>query len=262
MLAGGSVLRGQAACDAINDPNREITVQTTPAVQWEAARNAPGCDGQTNPAYDPNRWERFFTYEFAALGVITDCTDAGRTVRQSQTPEVKGGSYSNKDSAYIYSHLSRKFGPLLVVTGKLPWTPRTYDGEKVMGKGQMRFWSLCSGESRVTTYTPDCLADRQLPLDPQRGYTIVVSRPEDRPANATRRCGVAWLEWPARGDGAGDADYGLLIMRNMLVSPKFGHAIQRVTKAGTEAQVMGPYFPDSSYSTKSEFEARGCQQPG
>ncbi len=114
----------------------------------------------------------------------------------------------------------------------------------------------------MTTYTPDCLADRQLPLDSRRRYTIVVSRPEDRPANATRLCGVAWLEWPARGDGAGDPDYGLLIMRNMLVSPKFGHAIQRVTKAGTEAQVMGPYFPDSSYSTKADFEARGCSQPG
>jgi hypothetical protein len=257
-LADGTLVRQRDACGQINDPDRSIPVQTTPQVQWEAGRNAPGCDGQTNPAYDPNRWERFFTYDFAALAVVTDCTQPGRTVRQSQTPEVKGGSYSNKDSAYIYSHLSRKFGPLLVVRGKLPWTPRTYGGEPHMQKAQMRFWSLCAGESRVTTYTQDCLADRQLPLSAGRHYTIVVSKPADRPANANRKCGVAWLEWPARGDGAGDPDYGLLIMRNMLVNPKFGHAIQRVTQAGTEQQVMGPYFPLSAYRTKQQFEQRGC----
>ena len=130
------------------------------------------------------------------------------------------------------------------------------------GKGQLRFWSLCSGESRVTTYTPDCLADRQLPLDARPPLHDRRQPARGPPRERDRQCGVAWLEWRRRGDGAGDPDYGLLIMRNMLVSPTFGHAIQRVAKAGTEAQVMGPYFPDSSYSTKQDFEARGCPQPG
>ena len=30
-------------------------------------------------------------------------------------PEVEGGFYTNRDSAYIYSHLSREFGRVLVV---------------------------------------------------------------------------------------------------------------------------------------------------
>jgi hypothetical protein len=257
-LADGTVQRGRAACDAINDPNREITLNTTPEVQWKAARAAPGCDPATNPAYDPPRWERFFTYEYAALGVISDCTEAGRTARHQMTPKPQGGNYSNRDSAYVYVHLSRLFGPVLVLNGKQPRTPRTRQGQKIMGSGQVRFWSLCSGESRVTTRTPDCLADRQVPVGPERRYTIVVSRRADRPANALRRCGVAWLDWGNRGDGAGDPNYGLLIIRNMLASPDFAEAIQRVTEAGTEPEVMGDYLPKTRYTTRQAFESRGC----
>ena len=257
-LANGSVLRDKAACAAVNDPNREITVDTTPEVQWKAGRAAPGCDPATNPAYDPPRWERFFTYEYAALGVITDCTEAGRTARHQMTPAPQGGNYSNRDSAYVYVHMSRLFGPVVVLNGKLPRTPRTRRGQRIMGSGQLRFWSLCSGESRVTTRTPDCLADRQVPVGPERRYTIVVSKRADRPANARRRCGVAWLRWGDRGDGVGDPNYGLLIMRNMLASPGFARAIQRVSEAGTEAEVMGDYLPRTKYTTRQGFESQGC----
>jgi hypothetical protein len=47
-------------------------------------------------------------------------------------------------------------------------------------------------------------------------------------------------------------------MRNMLVSPRFAKAIQRVERPGTEAQVMGAFFPHTTYTTESAFEARGC----
>ena len=257
-LADGSALHGEEACEAINDSNRDITVDTTPAEQWQAARAAPPCDGATNPAYDPVRWERFFTYEYAALSVISDCTEAGRQARRADTPEVEGGNYSNRDSAYIYSHLAQEFGPVVVINGRLPRTPQTRGGPDIMTRGQMRFWSLCTGESRVTTFTPDCLSDRQILRRTGRDYTVVVSKKADRPANADSRCGVAWLEWPERGDGVGDAGYALLIMRNMLVTPSFAQAIQRVTEAGTEPDVMGPYFPQASYSSVEDFEARGC----
>jgi hypothetical protein len=117
---------------------------------------------------------------------------------------------------------------------------------------------MCTGESRVTVRTPDCLADRQVPIDRNRRYTIVVSKRADRPSNARRRCGVGWLDWGERGDGVGDPDYAVLILRNMLVSPRFAAAIQNVRRAGTEPEVMGEYLPSSSYSSREEFEARGC----
>ena len=258
VLADGRKLTGKAMCDAINDPNRSITVDSTPKMQWDLRHTAPGCDPETNPAYNPVRWERFFTYEFGALSVVTDCTEAGRTARRADTPDPEGGNYSNKDSAYIYTHLSRAFGEVLVVRGKLPRTPRTYGHQRRMGRGQMRYWSLCSGESRVTTYTPDCVWDRIVPTNRRRFYTIVVSKAADRPSNARRACGVAWLKWPQRGDGAGDPNYGFLVMRNMLVNPRFKRAIQKVTQAGTEPEVMGPFFPRAQYTSVSAFEARGC----
>jgi hypothetical protein len=102
------------------------------------------------------------------------------------------------------------------------------------------------------------LADRQVFAQSGREYTVVVSRRSDRPRNARARCDIAWLDWGNRGDGAGDGDYGLLIMRNMLVSPDFEEAIQNVPAPGQEEAVMREHFPRSSYSTVEEFEARGC----
>jgi hypothetical protein len=256
--ADGTTASGDAACAEVNDPNREIPVDTIPADLWRTGRSTPPCDAETNPAYDPPRWERFFNIEYAALAVVSDCTDEGREARLSTQPEVRGGFYSNRDSAYIYSHLAGEFGPVLVLRGMLPRFPRTYEQPAKMPSGDVRFWSLCTGESRVTTRTPDCLSDRQVLEQSGRSYTIVVSKQADRPANATAACGVAWVDWGERGDAAGDTGYGFLIMRNMLASPSFRQAIQRVERPGTEAQVMGPYFPRSSYATREDFEARGC----
>jgi hypothetical protein len=262
-LADSSEARGEAACAQVNDPNREIVIQTVPAALWQSARSSPGCDPETNPAYDPIRWERFFNINYASLAVISDCTEAGRQGRLSMEAELQGGFYSNRDSAYIYAHLAREFGAVVVLEGRLPKFPRTYTEPERMPGGKLRFWSLCSGESRVTVRTPDCLADRQVLNRSGRNYTIVVSKRADRPENARRRCGVAWLDWGERGDGTGDPDYALLIMRNMLVSPRFERAIQRVERPTEEAAVMGRFFPRSTYSTVEEFEARGCAEaPG
>jgi hypothetical protein len=257
VLSGGGVKRDQAACAAINDSDRSIPVQTTPAPEWQAAVRAPGCDPSTNPAYNPVRWERFFTLDYASLAVISDCTAPGRAARRNMSVQPKGGLYSNRDNAYIYAHLSRHFAPLLVLRAKLPTFPATYDAQTRMGGGQLRFWSLCTGESRVTTRTPDCIADRQVPTDRNRRYTVVVSRAADRPSNARRGCGVGWIDWGLRGDAAGRPDYGLVIMRNMLPA-SFAEAIQNVQRPGTEPSVMREYFPASSYATKPGFEAQGC----
>ncbi|HEX6115741.1 MAG TPA: hypothetical protein VFY99_01485, partial [Solirubrobacterales bacterium] len=256
--ADGTVVGQEEACGQINDADREIPVDDVPAAGWQAVRATPPCDAKTNPGYDPVRWERFFNVNYAIEAVATDCTEAGRAARLTQQPVSQGGFYSNRDSAYIYAHLAREFGPILVVQARLPRTPQTYSGPKRMPGGDMRFWSLCTGESRVTTRTPDCLADRQVLRRSGRNYTVVVSKAADRPGNATRKCGVAWLDWGENGDGAGDTDYAALIMRNLLVTPEFEHAIQRVERPGTEPEVMGPYFPRSDYMTREEFEARGC----
>jgi hypothetical protein len=253
-LTGGTGLpRASLPCKEINDPDRHIPVQTIDPELWRTGTACrPG-----HPAFDPVRWERFFNLDYATQSVLLDCTEAGFEARRMQSPELRGGFYSNRDTAYVFTHLSRKLGEVVVVRGRLPVFPHTRARQKRMQTGQLRFWSLCSGESRVTTRTPDCLADRQVALGAGRSYTIVVSKPEDRPGNAVRRCGVSWLDM-GPGDGDQRSDYAALIMRNMLVAPDFAHAIQRVPDPRSAREVMGPYFPDSAYATKAAFEARGC----
>jgi hypothetical protein len=260
-MADGSEVDPAATCEQINDPNRNITVQTVPEPVWKGARAAPGCDPQTNPAYNPIRWERFFNVNYASLAVISDCTAEGRQARLDMGGDLQGGFYSNRDSAYIYAHLSQVFGPVVVVRGRLPRFPRTYAEPRRMPRAELRWWSLCTGESRVTTRTPDCLADRQVLARSGRNYTIAISTAANRPANARASCGIAWLDWGDRGDGAGDPNYGVLVMRNMLVSPRYKRAIQRVTEPGQEPAeaVMGSRFPRSSYTTIEDFEALGCE---
>ena len=260
--ADGSVLRDRAACGTVNDPDRRIPVLTTPESQWAIATHAPGCDPETAPAVDPPRWKRFFNLDYARLGFALGCSEAAEEAHQQVPHEDRGGFYSNRDIRYLYAPLNRGHGPLLVVRAKMPTFPRTYRGARRMAGGQVRFWSLCSTEGPVTTRAEDCLADRQVPLSPGRRFTIVVSRPEDRPANAVRRCGVGWLRWALRGDAAGNPDFGFLIIRNMLAAPGFREAIQRIERSGSEREVMGAYFPRSSYSTKAQFERLGCPASG
>ena len=105
-----------------------------------------------------------------------------------------------------------------------------------------------------------CLADDRVPLAPGRRYTIVSSTASGRPRNAIARCGVAWLAWPAAGDGAGHLTDGLLIIRNMLPAPDFSHAVQAVARPGRERSVMGRYLPTGRYTTTQAFEASGCHR--
>ena len=222
-------------------------------------RATPPCDPATNPAYDPPRWERFFNLNYAQLAVISDCTPEGRAGRLAMGAEVQGGFYSNRDSAYIYVHLSRLFGPVLVVQADAAADAADRERREADARGQLRFWSLCSGESRVTTRTPDCLADRQVLRRSGRRYTVVVSTASRSPLQRDARAAASPGSTGAtRGDGAGDPNYGLLIMRNMLASPGFKQAIQRVSEPGTEPEVMGRYFPRSAYTTTADFESRGC----
>ncbi len=256
VMADGSRLRGEALCNAINDADRTVPLQPLPAVLWQAFANMAGGDPATHPAFEPPLWERFFSLAFAAtdfwLGTPLEPNRANASYAET------GGLYANLDIRYVYAHLSRRYGPVLVLRGKLPTYPTTENGQPVMGTGQLRYWSICQIESRVTLRTVDCLADHQVTIDAERNDTIVVSRPEDRPANAQPECGVTWLDWGPNGDAAGRPDYGLIVIRNMLPAPDFAEAAQNVTMPGIERDVMGPYLPTASYTTTTDFDALGC----
>jgi hypothetical protein len=170
------------------------------------------------------------------------------------------------EGPYLVTYLSRQFGPVYVMRGKMPTFPNTYagadgKGAPTMAEVQTQYWSVGSCEAVPSGQVVDGLTDFQVPLDKDRDYTIVVSRPEDRPKNARLENGVAWMRWSARGEGldhpANRADFAMLILRMMANDPSWAQSPDAVSKPGTEEAVMGPYYPRGYYTTTAEFEAKG-----
>lgn len=259
--AGGADVGGQAACDALGTAGGKIPNVAIPPAQYNALLALS--PNTTHPAVDPVRWDTFFNNQRLAEPFYRGTPAAGLI---PGLPTAKtGGFYSNIDNSYVAGYVDRSFGPrpdghnILVLKGKMPTTPRTYRGNLVArGDTQLRYWSLCQNEGIASgRVSSECLYDQTVPTGRDRDYTIVVSLPEDRPANATRRCGVAWLDWGKTGDGFARPLGGLLVLRNMLPDPSFTQAPANVTVPGTEAQVMGDYLPSGTYTSRAEFERRG-----
>ena len=135
----------------------------------------------------------------------------------------------------------------------MPKDPETYQREREVTRGQLRYWSMCSVSMQPygATDTIGCVNDARTVTNREGWYIVVVSTPEDRPANARRECGVTWLPFGIRPTAA-------LVMRNQLASPRFAHAIQKVRTPGTEREVMGSFLPRGHYTGTRAFQRRGC----
>lgn len=263
-LADGTRL---SAAEVVRRFARPIEGATAPPLttdQWvalvHASDNDPSLDPATAPARKDPKWEKFWTIQYSLVGAFKS------PAAQAKLPyagAMEGGG--DPSTQYFVTYLSRQFGPVYVMRGKMPTFPDTYAGAD--GKGlaampdaQTQYWSLVSCEAAPSGQIVDGLTDFQVPLDADRNYTIVVSRPEDRPTNATSENGVAWLEWSPRGEGLDDPrnrpDFGMLLMRFMATNPSWKERPDNVTEPGMEQAVMGPYCPKGFYTTKEEFEAK------
>jgi hypothetical protein len=262
--ASGASVGGQAACSGLGNNGATIPNLLPLAAPLFLAQLAEDPFSDTHPATNPVRWYAVFNN----LRLLEPFY-AG-TWRQSLIgllPSYRSGLAVNfnADSSFLYSYVDRDLGPasagrnILVLRGKLPTTPQTYGGEPTMQAAtQLRYWSLCMNDSWASGKVGDCLYDEQVPLDSQRNYTIVVSLPGDRPADATAACGVGWLDWGNLGDGFFRPTAGLLLIRNQLPNPSFAQAVANVTVPDTESQTVGAYMPSGSYETAAQFVARGC----
>ena len=250
-LADGTTLTGQAACSALQAKSGTLPLTKLPESTYRSIREPAGA-AATFPAAAKPVFHAFYN-----IGWAVGCWYGGACVGN---PERTGGQYSNIDNQYVAAFVSRGFpaGPVLVLTGKLPTTPMTSSKVTKMGKGQLRYWSMCQNESLYTTKGAGCIYDSQIPVDKKGNYTIITSLAADRPKNATAKCGIGYIPWPTAGDGAGNLKDGLLLVRNMLPASNFREAIQNTKVPGDEAKVMGSYLPAGSYTTKKQFEKKGC----
>jgi len=208
--------------------------------------------GGRNPPY----WTR---YTNAGNSVATGTTDNNATgdifyppLQSATAPLPSGGFYENINNAYVYSFFTAGYGDVLLLRARAPTTPRTLDAQPVMGSGQLRYYSFCTNATG-TQYIA-CRNDDAIPLDGAGDFTIAVSTAANRPANATERCGVAWLP-------AGPTPQSILILRNMLPNPSFAQAVQNA-RQGTEQRTLGAYYPRGAYYQRStDVERLGCHPP-
>ncbi len=102
-------------------------------------------------------------------------------------------------NTYLGRSMSLGKDKVLVMTGKLPRFPDTRGGAKRMMRAQLRYWSIVGYDYDMNHDSLCCainaVMDDELELDHDRRYIIAYSRDHDRPANATRRNGVTWVNW-------------------------------------------------------------------
>jgi hypothetical protein len=106
----------------------------------------------------------------------------------------------------------------------------------------------------INSRVVDCVYDEQVPLDAERNYVIIASKAKDRPRNARAECGLGWVELPAEGDGVGDQDFSLLVIRNMLAEPGFSGAVQNALD-DKDLPKMGAFLPTGKYVMPNVIES-------
>ena len=239
-LPDGTEIDQPATCTALTQqPSTGVT-------EADQQGSGPSIPNYTTANKHPD-WERFFNVPRTMLRQFS------QTLADEYGAESRGGLFSDGNNAYVYAFIARDLGRVLVLRGRLPNVPETYGGERVFTRGQLRYWSMCSVSMQPygVTDTVGCVNDSRLVTNRNGWYTLVVSTPEDRPDNARPRCGVTWLPWGIRPTAG-------LVMRNQLADPGFAHSVQRVTRPGTEREVMGDFLPRGHYTGTPAFQRQGC----
>ncbi|MGJ7513742.1 hypothetical protein ACSFE6_05310 [Pseudomonas baetica] len=247
-LKDGTVLEGQQACQALQaqqPPRLNVAAIGLPKSQYLSLLNQPG-KPDTWPAQETPEWHIQLDRK-ALIGMYTGEIDPN--ARRSE-----GGFFPNLDNQYIRTIVNNRFGDVLVIRGKAPTTPNTFHGDKRMGGGEMRYWSMCSNQGFANTRVNDCVFDENVPLDAKGYYTIMVSKKKDRPRVAHTECGIAWLPIADDGDGVKDPDVAVVQLRNMLTSPEFKNGVNSVAKDSDIASVMGEYAPKGTYLQRNIVE--------
>ena len=183
---------------------------------------------------------------------------------------------------YLVRGVSLDKGQIVVLKGKLPTYPATRGGKAVMPKSEVRYWSITGyhvpigldflgtllGAKNPSGVEVHSVMDDEIKLDANRNYTLVFSRAQDRPVNATRENGVTWVDWGHSGRVS-------WTLRWLTVGPewkgpmtpsheKLGWTGDGIAEGFKESSIsknthqgaLGPYLPVVDYMTKAEFEAK------
>ena len=188
-------------------------------VEWEgllhAKNNDPALDPASAPARNPPEWQKFWTLRYSLLGAFKPPALRAR-IPYEGAMEGGGDPYTQ----YMIVYLSRKFGPVYVMHGKMPSFPDTFAGEDgkplaIMPDAQVQV--LVDRELRVPAVRPGRRRPhRHAGAARLQGRLHDRGEPPRRPAaecDPRERRGVAELgharrgtRYPAEPHRLGDAD--------------------------------------------------------
>jgi hypothetical protein len=253
-LANGKRLPAAQVVAQWAKPENKLSPAPMTADQWYAMVDKTG-QPATAPAKPDSVWEKFWNIKYSVVGEFAPA------IRATTQYGGVANAGANPATTYLEIFLSRKFGALYVFRAKMPQFPDTYNNLAVEpATPQAQYWSVVTAASIVSGEDWDGLFDMQVPAGKDGYYTIVVSKPEDRPSNATPENGITWLNWgPGEGltDPRNRTDWSMLIMRFIQTDPNWSNDPGKITKPGMEASVLGPYYPRGYYTDKATFEAQG-----
>jgi hypothetical protein len=133
---------------------RPVIGTTQPPVtgdQWVALVHAKHNDSTLDPATVPPRrepsWEKFWTLRYNVVGTFKTPEEQARI---PYAGAMEGGG--DPTTQYMVVYLSRMFGPVYVMRGKMPTFPHTYAGKDgkelaIMLEAQTQSWSIVSCEA-------------------------------------------------------------------------------------------------------------------
>ena len=249
VIKDGKTYAGNDACKILNaSQNLAITIDAAgipPMMYRELASQTD--KPETWPAKNPPEWYIQMDRQ-SLIGIYTGEFN-------NKAPRSTGGFFPNLDNHYLRTIINRKYGKVVLLKAKAPFTPKTYNSNPTYKENELRYWSVCSNQSFGNTRVNDCLFDEEIPLDKNGYFTIFVSRLKDRPRNANKECGYAWLPMADDGDGVFDEDVSIIQFRHMLARDDFSNSIQSVESQNDTKKVMKEYFPKSRYFMKNQVES-------
>ncbi len=209
---------------------------------------------------------------------------AGRGLDMTPPNNYEQSATSATYVDYLSRGMSLGKDGVAVLSGKLPTFPATRNGEPVMRGGKMRYWSITGyevpdgwsmprtvlGSQRPIGLAAHAVMDEDIVLDGERRYLIVLSRAQDRPANATAANGVTWIDWGPSAEIS-------WTLRWLTVGPEWTAAnAPTPSKLGSRADwaaadfdpsvvsenhhrgALGEYLPRVHYLSRAEFEKLGA----
>ena len=249
VVKDGKSYEGKDACKILNSfQPLAITLDAAGIPPIEYRRLASQLDKPiTWPAQNPPNWYIQLDRQ-SLIGIYTGEFN-------KNAPRSTGGFFPNLDNHYLRTIVNRKFGKVLVIRAKAPNTPSTFKGNTTMNESELRYWSVCSNQSFGNTRVNDCVFDEEIPVDENGFFTLMISRLEDRPRNANKACGIAWLPIANDGDGVFDDDVAIIQFRHMLASENFENSIQSVENQADTKKVMRSYYPNGRYLMPNQAES-------